>query len=256
MNVNDSILEREYKINTLNINTNKKLGLVGLLGILQDISVEHALKLGFGYENSLKKGFFWVLVRQKLRIIEWPNWNDLVLVKTWTKPVLGIYAIREYEIFVNDQKMAECSTTWMILDNNTRKPKKIENSDNLFRPRTDYSLDFSADKVIIPANTSPIKSFEVRISDLDLNNHANNIRYTQWILDSIPLVYHKKFMIKEYDINFSDETFLGDRVETFSTIEKSHSNNNQEIYFKIIRVKDSKTICSARILARELGKMT
>jgi medium-chain acyl-[acyl-carrier-protein] hydrolase len=46
----DSILEKEYKVNSLNMNTNKKLGLFGLLGILQDVTGEHALKLGFGYE--------------------------------------------------------------------------------------------------------------------------------------------------------------------------------------------------------------
>ncbi len=247
----DSILEKDYKVNSLNMNSNKKLGLFGLLGILQDVTGEHALKLGFGYEESQKKGFFWVLVRQKLRINSWPNWNDLVLVKTWTKPVFGIYAIREYEIFVNHQKIGDCSTTWMILDSETRKPKKIENSDNLFKPRTDYSLDFSAEKVTLPNEMNSIKTFEVRISDLDMNNHVNNIKYTQWILDSIPFIYHQKFMTKEYEINFSGETFLDDKIETFSNIEKLDSNKDHEVFFKGNRVKDSKTVFTARILTKE-----
>lgn len=251
MNTDDSIYEKDYKINSLNMNTNKKLGLVGILGILQDVTGEHALRLGFGYEESRKRGFFWVLVRQKLRINSWPNWNDLVLVKTWTKPVFGIYAIREYEIFVNNQKIGDCSTTWMILDSETRKPKKIENSDNLFRPRTDYSLDYSAEKVNIPNEMNSIKTFEVRISDLDMNNHVNNIKYTQWILDSIPFTYHQRFMTKEYEINFSGETFLDDKIETISNIEKLESNKNHEVFFKVNRVTDSKTVFTARILTKE-----
>jgi medium-chain acyl-[acyl-carrier-protein] hydrolase len=251
MNTDDSIYEKDYKINSLNMNTNKKLGLVGILGILQDVTGEHALRLGFGYEELRKRGFFWVLVRQKLRINSWPNWNDLVLVKTWTKPVFGIYAIREYEIFVNNQKIGDCSTTWMILDSETRKPKKIENSDNLFRPRTDYSLDYSAEKVSIPNEMNSIKTFEVRISDLDMNNHVNNIKYTQWILDSIPFTYHQRFMTKEYEINFSGETFLDDKIETISNIEKLESNKNHEVFFKVNRVTDSKTVFTARILTKE-----
>jgi medium-chain acyl-[acyl-carrier-protein] hydrolase len=143
----DPILEKDYKINNLNINTNKKLGLFGLLGILQDISGEHGLKMGFGYESSKEKGFFWVLVRQKLRINSWPDWNDLVKVKTWTRPASGVYVIREYEIFVNQQKIGDCSTTWMILDIETRKPKKMEIFNNLFLQRLNYSLDYSAEKV-------------------------------------------------------------------------------------------------------------
>lgn len=66
MEENDSIFERDNKINSLNMNTNKKLGLFGLLGIVKDVTGEHADKLGFGYEESKNKGFFWVLIRQKL----------------------------------------------------------------------------------------------------------------------------------------------------------------------------------------------
>jgi len=242
-----SILEKNYIINSQNINTNKKLGLFGLLGLLQDVAGEHGEKLGFGYENSKKKGFFWVLVRQKLRINKWPNWNDLVTIKTWTKPLLGINAIREYEIFVNEQKIGDCSTTWMILDCETRKPKKIENPENLFKPRTDYSLDYSAEKVNIQDEMDLIKTFDVRISDLDMNNHVNNVKYTQWILDSIPYNFHQKYIINEYEINFLGETFLDDNIESFSNIQKLKPNDNYEVYFKGCKINETKPVFIAKI---------
>lgn len=248
MTNNKTILTKDYTINSLNINTNRKLGLFGLLQLLQDITGDHAEKLGFGYEESKERGFFWVLVREKLRMNRWPNWHDVVTVKTWTKPIFGIYAVREYEIFINDEKIGDCSTTWMILDSETRRPKKIENSDNLFRPNTDYALDYTAERISVPDDMERISSFKVKISDLDMNNHVNNIKYTQWILDSIPFDYHKKFMIKEYEINFSNETFLEDKIRTFSNIGKLQTDEQHEVFFQGIRAEDSKSVFFAKLV--------
>lgn len=248
MKDNSYIFEKDYEINSINININKKLGLFGLLGMLQDVAGEHAVKLGFGYDDLIAKGFFWVLVRQKLRMNTWPKWNDVVKIKSWTIPVFGIYAIREYEIFVNNHKIGDCSTTWMILDSETRRPKRIENTENLFKPKKDSTLEFSAEKINLPNEIELVKTFEVRISDLDINNHVNNIKYTQWILDSIPFDYHKLYMIKEYEINFSGETFLDDKIESYSNIKMLKSNNNHEVFFKGNRKNDSKTVYLARML--------
>jgi len=253
MERNYSYLELDYKINSHYINTNKKLGLYGLLGILQDVAGEHALRLGFGYEDSKKKGFFWVLVRQKLRINRWPDWNDLVTIKTWTKDIIGIYAIREYEIFVNDQKIGDCSTTWMILDSQTRRPKKIDNLDNLFKPRLEKTLEYNAQKVSIPKEIDSERRLKVQISDLDMNNHVSNIKYAEWILNLIPFSYHKEYVIKEYEINFSNEILLGEKIELFSNMKNISPSNNSELFFKGDRVEDSKTVFAARLIAEKLN---
>lgn len=245
------ILEIDYKINSLHINTSKVLGVYGLLGILQDVAGEHAEKLGFGFEDSLDKGFFWVLVRQKLRMDSWPTWHDIVTVKTWTKPVMGTTAFREFEIFIGDKKIGDCSTTWMILDIQTRAPKIIDDSANLFHSRMDYSLDYTAEKVLLPETLEPITTFDVRISDLDMNNHVNNVKFTQWILDSIPFEYHNSHVIQEYEINFLREVFLADKIEVSSNIHHFHQISNEELFFKGSRENESKPAFIARLLSKD-----
>jgi acyl-ACP thioesterase len=254
MKHNNFIFEQTYKINSIHINFNKKLGLFGLLGILQDVAGEHALKLGFGYEDSLRKGFFWVLVRKKLRMNRWPNWNDTITIKTWTKPLAGVFAIREYEIFIQDEKIGDCSTSWMILDSENRRPKKLDDYESLFNLRMDYGLGFMADKIMLPAEIDPVKTIEVRISDLDMHNHVSNIKYSQWVLDSIPVDYHRLYMIKEYEVNFLEETFLGDKIECFSNITKLSAGCNNEVFFKGSRTNDNKTVFITRILTENFAK--
>lgn len=242
MQIEASVLDQVCDINSLHINTNKKLGLFGILAIMQDMAFEHSTMLGFGYEDVVEKGFFWVLVRQKLRMQSWPKWNDKIRVQTWSKPIDGAYAFREFEFFVGDKKIGDCATTWMILDTLTRKPRTIENSDSLFKPRKEYSLDFSAERINAPKDLKLTKSLDVRISDLDMNQHVNNIKYTQWILDVIPYNYHQNYSIEEYEINFLAETFLKDSIEIHSDLDASEAiTPTKEIFFVGKRTSDSKT---------------
>ncbi|XOV94485.1 MAG: acyl-[acyl-carrier-protein] thioesterase [Bacteroidota bacterium] len=243
-----SILEKNYQVSSLNIDTNKRLSLFGLLGILQDAAWEHASILGFGYESALEKGFFWALIRQKLKMETWPTWHEQVTLKTWTRPVAGIYATREFELFVNDQKIGACSTTWVILDSETRRPKILERAELLYKPRIDYSLGFAAEKIVPPKELKSLKTFEVEISDLDINQHVNNIKYAQWMLDSIPFKDHQKMIIRDYEINFLAEAFLGDHVEILSNMEPQQSKA-EPVSFQGIRQNDSKAVFTARIIS-------
>jgi len=56
--MSDVLFEKTYSVNSINININKKLGLFGILGILQDIAALHADILGVGYESMVKNDAF------------------------------------------------------------------------------------------------------------------------------------------------------------------------------------------------------
>lgn len=222
--MNKTIFKQEYKIRSININSNKRLGLYGLIGLLQDTASEHAHTLNFGYETMINQGYFWVLVRQKLKMSAWPKWHDFITIKTWTTPPDGFYATREFEIFLENNKIGECSTSWMALTTKDRKPIEISEIKNNFLPRTDYHLNFKSSKIIATNNLKPQKKIEVKISDLDMNNHVNNIKYSQWVLDCIPFEYHKKYTLKEFEINFLNETFLGDTITLYSNFNENNLN--------------------------------
>ncbi|SDX86363.1 Acyl-ACP thioesterase [Lutibacter oricola] len=247
MNSLNTIYTKTYKINSIQININQKLGLFGLLGFLQDTAAEHAYELGFGYQKMIETGTFWVLTRQFLKMNKWPLWHDTITIKTWTLPVQGFYAIREFEIYNNNIKIGECSTTWMILDTKTRKPKEINEIKSYFAPRKDFNLGFTASKINVAEDLELQKTIEVKISDLDPNNHVNNIKYAQWALDLIPFKYHKTHTIKEYEINFLSETFLEDNINCFSN--KNSMTNTEDLLFYGKNNKTDKKVFIIRIKA-------
>ncbi|WP_288896565.1 acyl-ACP thioesterase domain-containing protein [uncultured Capnocytophaga sp.] len=211
------IFTETYKVRSTQVNLNNQLGLYGVLGMLQDIASEHAALLGFGYKELVERGFFWALVQQKLKMNYWPNWNDRITIKTWSLPVQGVYAFREFELFWNDQKIGECASTWITMDIKTRRPIDLTAQQGLFHPRTDGRLSFQTERITLPEEMDLVKEFEVRMSDLDINSHVNNVKYTQWALDMMSERNHREFVIKEYDINFLSETFMGDVMQGFKS---------------------------------------
>ena len=58
-------------------------------------------------------------------------------------------------------------------------------------------------KIIVSSKCQELARFHVRNSDIDSNNHVNNTRYAQWILDSLPIDLLKKGVeLKGYEVNF------------------------------------------------------
>ena len=212
-----TIFTETYKVRSTQVNLNNQLGLYGVLGMLQDIAAEHASLLGFGYEELVKKVFFWALIQQKLKMHYWPQWNERITVKTWSLPVKGVYAFREFELYCKGEKIGESTSTWITMDIKSRRPIELTDQQEIFFPRTEGGLSFRTERITLPSEMQLIKEFPVRVSDLDMNSHVNNVKYTQWALDMMTERNHREFVIKEYSINFLSETFMGDVMQGFKS---------------------------------------
>ncbi len=208
----DPTFTQTYDVNTIVLDHQKRLGLVGMLNFLQDIAWMHASKLGWGYDDLIAKGTIWVLSRQKLVMTDWPVWEDKVTIRTWPRRSGSIMALREFEIHAGDKKVGECTTSWIVLDWNTRKVQKLDRIMFGVETRDEGVLDISADRIAPRQDLKEAARFEVRNSDLDVNGHVNNTRYAQWITDAMSAEDLAKFRIDEYEVNFLAETGLGDAV--------------------------------------------
>lgn len=249
--MNKLIFEKNFEVNTVNININKRLGLFGLLGFLQDIGLVHAENLGAGIEEMIKNNAFWVFTQHKVVMDKWPKWQDIVRVKTWPRKIEGIKAYRDFTIHVGDEQIGKSVATFMVLDGTTRKPVKPNLDEDLFKDFSQESLDIIPEKVRVPEGMEMKSSIIVKNSDLDMNNHVNNTKYSQWILDTIPIEYHRNFVVKEFDMNFISEARLGDEIDIFSTKEESASVITST--YQGIRRSDQKTVFASHIIGTSLN---
>jgi medium-chain acyl-[acyl-carrier-protein] hydrolase len=114
--------------------------------------------------------------------------------------------------------------------------------------RSDSPLSIEARKVELPPSLREAARFDVRYSDLDMNLHANNTRYAQWVLDSLPPGWRRAFELTEYEVNFLAEAREGDSVAIRSTA-SAEKGQKGEAWFQGWRDSDSKAVFSAKLLA-------
>jgi medium-chain acyl-[acyl-carrier-protein] hydrolase len=235
----------EYHVNSIFVNTQRKLGLYSLLNFIQDVAWRHATERGFGFSATYSSSVFWVLTRQRLVMETWPDWGDKVRINTWIRRPHGPYVIRDFEIFANEKKVGECVTTWVMLGIESRRP--VKDGIDLYEKfaKTEGVLSLDTSKIEFKHELKTVESFKVRNSDLDMNQHVNNTRYAQWVLDSIPVEWLSKYRLHEYEVNFLAEAKSGDVVEV--QMEEAGSLEPAWIQFQGKRESDGKPVFSSRL---------
>jgi medium-chain acyl-[acyl-carrier-protein] hydrolase len=247
-------LEKEYKIHVYETGPDRKLNLYSLFDYFQDMASEHAVRLGFGRDDLMKKNHYWVLSRIYAEISEWPQWEDTIAVKTWHKGTDKLFGMRDFEVFFPDGRhIASATSSWLIIDSETKKiqrPEKIIG--NLSENPSKNALHRNAAKLEQAADEGfcyPV--FRVKISDLDINLHTNNVRYLKWVTDTYTLDFSMKNTPCSAEINYLAESVYDDEIiirTSFGKEDKSFHDHS------IFRVNDNKELSRIRLCWEDCTK--
>ncbi|MES2801716.1 MAG: acyl-ACP thioesterase domain-containing protein [Bdellovibrionota bacterium] len=231
----------EYKIASYFVNLRGRAGLYSLLNFIQDVGWMHARQM----RVQLEPHQGWVFTRQSLTMNTWPKWNETITIKTWLRtPASDVFFFRDYEIFNGETKIGECTSTFSVIDMNTRKMVIPDLNKLAAVFREDGHHTESPEKILWQTEVTEIAQFEVRNSDLDMNNHVNNTKYAKWILDAIPLeILKSDVQLTKYEINFLAETKSGDKV----TLQKTNAPDSAVTQFQGVRAADGKPVFTARL---------
>lgn len=238
----------EYKITSLLANPQGYLGLFGALNLLQETAWNHAETLGFGLHDMEKAGLYWVLTRQTLHMKSWPRIGTTVHVKTWLCPPEGAFLTREFSLCdEHHHEIGTCATSWLALDRLSKKILPVHNLrpwDQLSSPRI---TGITPEKIPVTGTYERLARYRVRNSDLDINQHVNNTKYAQWILDAIPYELHRKLALKTYAVNFLAETHLGDKVEIDRSCQSTDVETSSQgtTTYRGVRMSDEKILFTA-----------
>lgn len=240
--------EKEYRVHVYETGPDGMLNLYSLFNYLQDIASEHAVRLGFGRDDLMKENHFWVLSRMYAEIAEWPKWEDTIIVKTWPNGTDKLFAMRNYEVkYPDGRPIALASSSWLILDQTT---KRVQRPDSAL---SHYNFNLNSDNAPIrhASKLEPIMGNEfvsaesmVKVSDLDLNLHTNNVRYLMWVYGTYDLEFMMKNHPRSTEINYLAESVYGEVIFIKSSIEDENPNLRKH---SIIRKNDNKELCRIKI---------
>lgn len=221
-----SIFSKDWEINFTQCTPNGYLKYTDLCNILQLTAGDHAEIGGISFTDMQEFDQAWVLSRMRLEIESLPRWKDIVTVKTWIISLENSRSIRALEMHVNGKKIVGCETFWAVFNTKLRRPEALALPHEHFEK---FGLKFSTlarvKKVDLSHEMRVSNQRNVVLSDLDIVNHVNNVKYLEWCLDLIDPKLILKHRIKSIDMNFMKELILND----FVSIEEI-SANNQHIY--------------------------
>jgi medium-chain acyl-[acyl-carrier-protein] hydrolase len=247
--------EKEYKVHVYETWPDSKLNLYSLFNFMQDIASDHAEKLGFGRDDLMRDNRFWVLSRIYAVIDLWPDWEDSIILKTWPNGTDKLFALRNYEVrFPDGRHIASGTSSWLILDQTTKRVQRPDST--LMQYNFDLHTEISpvryASKLEPSSEEGTLSSvYRIKVSDLDVNFHTNNVQYLKWVCDTYSLEFITANVPQSAEINylaesrFEEEIIIRTSVEAGAGTFYTHS---------IVRTNDNKELCRIRIEWKKVNK--
>lgn len=208
-----SIFSKDWEINFTQCAPNGYLKYTDLCNLLQLTAAAHSEIGGISFTDMQEFNQAWVLSRMRVEIIELPKWRDIVTVKTWINSLENSRSVRALEMYVNGKKIVGSETFWAVFNTKIRRPEPLAlpyQHFELYPEEKATELSFS--KIKLTHEKEMVFERTVFLSDLDIVNHANNVKYLEWCLDFVDENKIISKGIKSFEMNFLKELFLKDKV--------------------------------------------
>lgn len=208
-----SIFSKDWEINFTQCTPNGYLKYTDMCNILQLTAAAHSEVGGISFSDMQEFDQAWVLSRMRIEITALPKWKDIVTVKTWINSLENSRSVRALEIYVNGEKIAGSETFWVVFNTKQRRPEALALPYDHFEI---YPEKLATEKTFSKINLNDEKEmvFErsIVLSDLDIVNHVNNVKYLEWCLDLVDADAILEQKIESFEMNFLKELSLKDKV--------------------------------------------
>ena len=225
-----SVLSKDWEINFTQCNPIGYLKYTDLCNLIQLTAAAHSELGGISFSDMQAFNQAWVLSKMRVEITELPKWKDVITINTWINSLENSRSVRAIEVVLNGNTIIGSETFWVVINTKIRRPEELKlpiSHFELFPERKATVTSFS--KIIVDDSLKKINEKEVVLSDLDIVNHVNNVKYLEWCLDYVDteLILNQK--INSFEMNFLKELSLKDKVQI------NKGANSNKIQFTINR---------------------
>jgi len=208
-----SIFSKDWEINFTQCMPNEYLKYTDLCNILQLTAAAHSDVGGISFSDMQEFNQAWVLSRMRVEISELPKWKDIVTVKTWINTLENSRSVRALEMYVNGVKIVGCETFWAVFNTKIRRPEALALPFEHFELYPDIKATATPfSKINLTHEKESVFEKRVVLSDLDIVNHVNNVKYLEWCLDFVEDDTILSQKIASFEMNFMKELSIKDKV--------------------------------------------
>ena len=232
--------EKTIEVFSFQIDPSGKLRWSALADMMQEVAWKHADSRDFG-QKLFELGLMWVLSRFEIKVHQMPSWGDKIIIKTAGRGIHKLFALREFLVEdVHGNILAEAMSAWLLLDIKSKRPLRPAQAlrSELFNPNRDETLN--SEKIVVGELNETGTFIRVRYSDLDMNNHVNNVSYIRWVED---FCFEKELPFSDLLINYVSEATLGEEIELM------FNRSNENTY--IVGICKGRQVFSVKLLNKD-----
>ncbi|MDR0515705.1 MAG: hypothetical protein LBH25_01510 [Fibromonadaceae bacterium] len=220
------IVPKKFVVNFFDCDYSAHLRISRLCEFFQETSLTSLRSQGFDYLSMIKNDKFTIVIsRIKFRISHLPLWGEEISISTWLKEFNPEkVAWNDYD--VRDSRgnsIIQATSSCLLI--NLRNGKAIPFSEGPYYFETTPELSALPDAIdLLDPGGAPsmVLLKEVKYSDIDLNNHVNNCRYSDWVLDAISIDELKERGIRSVQINYIQQIPCNTKVALMRFPESHH----------------------------------
>ena len=247
----ENYFDKKFELRYFEMDKSGKASVTAMLTLLQETAADHCHYAGQCLLSLLSKNLGWVLLSGFMKMDRYPEYKENIIIRTWLSKYKSIRGIRENIIYdENYNIIGRAKGLWLFFDIEKRRPIKILKDFKekwLSCEETCIEHDISANIDIINS-AKYMRKFTVNLYDTDTNKHVNNIRYLQWMIESIPEKITDNYELHSIDGRFIAEAQYGDVI---MSVTNKGDGENSFIHAIHVEGKD-KTCAVAKTVWRQI----
>ncbi|KAI6690009.1 hypothetical protein NL676_026837 [Syzygium grande] len=243
------VFRQSFPVRSYEVGTDYRATMEALMSYLQETALNHCKSMGlladgFGCTPEMcKRNLVWVIRRMQIVVDTCPLWNSVIEVDTWTF-ASGRNGLRR-EWFIRDPKtgktMAKAVWETVMMNKETRRlsffKEEIRREIEVHTVKCSPIVDMDDAKLRrLDAGTADYvrTGLAPRWNDLDVNNHVNNVKYINWILEGVPYSTLENYELHAVNLEYRRECRRDSMLQSLSTLVRDgpgHSEANGGIEF-------------------------
>jgi len=194
----------------------RRIKLSSLVDLILTASGYNADENGFGLRQLKNLNGTWVLSRLALEMDYFPKQYEKITVETWVQEVHTANTIRNYRLFNEKGEVIGNSTSvWVMINIETRRPMDLRLLKGIEEFATAEESGIERPFKLNTVESEVIDCFQVKYSDIDINQHVNTVHYLDWMVNTFTLDEHRSHNIHRIDMNFMNEVVYGNEIMIF-----------------------------------------
>lgn len=218
------MFEKQFQLRYSDMNKYGEASPVTILELLEEAASEHCSFINYGLDQLYLQNIAWVLLAACIEMNRYPVLREKITVRTWMSQYTATRGYRESIIYDEEGEIIGSGRClWLFYDIKRKRPLKIFDDIKVKWPVYEPASSHDIDAKLNTAQTfTHEKHLQVCNYDMDMNDHVNNLRYLQWLLETVPDHVAEDCYVSLVDVRFLKEAYNGHQIK--SSIAMTHEN--------------------------------